>query len=217
MVNHTFGNSSGFGKIALQAAYYAQSGEDRDGVKLKAYHYTISGTYQKGKWAITPGYDALSGNDAVNPTGKNNRFDPLYGTPHRHWGFMDYFYVGTGSPAGGLNNIYLKTKYTANAFSAGVDYHHFNLNQPMKKADGKQIGKKLGQEVDFLFNYNMNKFTNIELGYSLMYATDNMPFAKGQASTDVAASAFRKSGTWFYAMLRFTPDFFYSKPVAIKQ
>ena len=105
---------SGFGKISLQAAYYFQSGKDRDAVSIDAYHYSILGIYQKGKWSIGSGYDVLSGNDAVSPSGKNNRFDPLYGTPHRHWGYMDYFYVGTGSATGGLNNFYVKGKYTGN-------------------------------------------------------------------------------------------------------
>lgn len=217
MVNHTLGNASGFGKIALQAAYYAQSGKDRDGVKLDAYHYTISGLYQKGKWSIGPGYDVLSGNDAVSPSGKNNRFDPLYGTPHRHWGYMDYFYVGTGSPAGGLQNFYVKAKFTGNALSAGIDYHYFSLHKDMKKADGTVIGKGLGSEVDFLVNYNLNKFTNIELGYSFMKATASMPFAKAQATTDAAADTYRRTGTWLYAMINIRPDFLYTKPVAIKQ
>ena len=62
----------------------------------------------------------------------------------------------------------------------------------------------------------MNKFTNIELGYSLMNAKSSMAFAKGQATTDAAADTYRKTGSWFYAMFRFTPDFFYSKKVGVK-
>jgi len=55
------------------------------------------------------------------------------------------------------------------------------------------------------------------LGYSIMNAKSSMPFAKGQATTDAVADTYRKTGNWFYAMIRFTPDFFYAKPVAIKQ
>ena len=216
MINHTLGNASGFGKIAFQGAYYAQTGKDRDGVAMDAYHYTLSATYQKGKWAFTPGYDVLSGNDAVNPSGKNNRFDPLYGTPHRHWGYMDYFYVGTGAPAGGLNNAYFKVKYTTNVLTVGLDYHSFALNKAMVKtgSDGikSTINNQLGTELDFTLNYNMNKFTNIELGYSIMNATDSMPIAKAQSAT----ATYDKTGTWFYAMINIRPDFFYSKPVALR-
>jgi len=217
MINHTIGNASGFGKIGLQLAYYNQTGKDRDGRNLNAFHYTASATYQKGKISVTPGIDVLSGDDANNPSATNKRFDPLYGTPHKHWGYMDYFYVGTGSPAGGLSNAYFKVKYASNMLSVGVDYHHFSLHKTMKKADGTNINKSLGSELDFLLNYNMNKFTNIELGYSLMFASNSMPFAKAQATTDAVANTYKKTGTWLYAMIKFTPDFLYTKPVAIKQ
>jgi hypothetical protein len=130
---------------------------------------------------------------------------------------MDYFYVGTGSPAGGLQNLYFKAKWASNLLSFGADFHHFSLDQAMKKADGTVIDKSLGNEVDMLLNYTLNKFTTIELGYSVMYATASMPFAKGQASTDAAAATFDKTATWFYAMIRIAPDFLYAKPVAIKQ
>jgi hypothetical protein len=130
---------------------------------------------------------------------------------------MDYFYVGTGSPAGGLNNPYFKIKYASNMLTLGLDYHNFSLNKGMKKADGTDVSKNLGNEFDFVLNYNLNKFSNIELGYSLMSAKSSMTFAKGQATTDAVADTYRKSGSWFYAMIKFTPDFFYTKPVAIKQ
>src|SRR6476620_2950002 len=111
---------------------------------------------------------------------------------------MDYFYVGTGSAAGGLKNPYMKFKYTGNTLTAGVDYHLFSLDKDMKKADGSFVDKKLGSEVDFVVNYNMNKFTNIELGYSMMNAKSSMTFAKGQATSDAVADTYRKTGSWFY-------------------
>ena len=210
MINSSIGDGKGFGKLAIQAAYYAQSGKNRDGVKMKnAYHYTVAVSWIKEKISITPGYDVLSGNDAN--TAEDEKFDPLYGTPHKHWGYMDYFYVGTGSPAGGLNNPYLKLKYTGKALSIGLDVHHFSLNKEMFKADGSLVGKNLGNEIDLLLNYTANRFTNIELGYSMMYAGSNMVFAKGQAATDAVADTYRKTGTWFYAMLKFSPDFFFAK------
>jgi len=218
MVSPVFGNASDFGKIAIQAAYYRQSGKDRDSKSMSAYHYTIAATYQKDHFSVTPGYDVLSGTKTSDiALGKDNSFDPLYGTPHKFWGYMDYFYAGTGSPKGGLSNPYVKFKYTANVFSAGLDLHSFSLNQDMKKADGTLVGRNLGKEADLQLSYNMNKFTNIELGYSLMKATNNMPFAKAQAVNDAVAATFDKTAQWAYVMIKFTPDFLYSKPVAIKQ
>jgi len=78
------------------------------------------------------------------------------------------------------------------------------------------LDKSLGKEVDLQLSYTMNKFTNVELGYSFMKATDSMPFAKGQATTDAVAATYNKNATWGYIMLKFTPDFFYTKPVAIR-
>jgi len=215
MITHTIGNASGFGKIALQGAFYKQTGSDRDGKNLNAFHLNLQATYQKGKFSITPGIDILSGNDSslTNTSANTNRFDPLYGTPHKFWGYMDYFYVGTGSPTGGLADPYFKIKYTSNMLTIGADYHYFTTHKAMKGTDGKF----LGSEIDLQLNYNMNKFTNIELGYSLMFASKNMPIAKAQVTTLTAAENYNRTGTWFYAMLKFTPDFFYAKPVAIKQ
>jgi hypothetical protein len=87
----------------------------------------------------------------------------------------------------------------------------------MKKADGTVIGKQLGNEVDVLLNYTLNKFTGLELGYSIMGASKSMPFAKGQATTDAVADTYRRTGTWVYLMINIRPDFFFTKPVAIKQ
>jgi hypothetical protein len=213
MLNHTLGNASGFGKIALQGAYYFQKGKNRDGQDLDAYHYAVQATYQKGNFAITPGIEYLSGNDAVSPTGKDNRFDPLYGTPHRHWGYMDFFYVGTGSAAGGLQNIFVKNKWTVNNnISFMADYHNFALASPMKRGDGSVLDNKLGTEIDIIGSLQLNKFTNLELGYCMLWGTDSMSIAKGQATT----TNWDKNATWFYAMLNIRPDFFYTKPVAIK-
>src|ERR1019366_8866057 len=115
------------------------------------------------------------------------------------------FYAGTGSPAGGLNNAYFKIKYTSNMLSLSADFHNFSLNKDMKKSEGSVIDKQLGKEIDLQLSYNMNKFTNIELGYSVMNATGSLPFAKGQATTHADAATYNSNGTWFYAMLKFTP------------
>ncbi len=220
MINKTIGNASSGFKTNLTAAAYWQSGKNRDGKSLKASHYTVALTFQKGKFSFGPGWDYLSGNEAIGSaaTGAtDNRFDPLYGTPHKFWGYMDYFYVGTGSPVGGLNNLYFKTKFTAKDFFITLDYHHFALakTQYLKGADGKTntaFDKSLGSEVDFIANYNLNKFTTLEFGYCFLKATDALEYSKlGKVGTA------DKSPTWAYLMINIRPDFFFAKPVAIKQ
>ncbi|KHJ37602.1 hypothetical protein PBAC_21950 [Pedobacter glucosidilyticus] len=210
MITPVFGNASGFGKVAVQAAYYHQNGHDRDGKKLDAYHYTISANYSKGKFTLGPGFDYLSGNKTTTPTTESNRFDPLYGTPHKFWGTMDYFYAPTGSPAAGLKDYYFKTKFTANQFYVIADYHLFETAQALANSNSQ----KLGQEIDLGINYTLNKFTTVELGYSIMKAKDNMVIAKAQPG---APADYNKTGHFGYLMINIKPDFLYTKPSAIKQ
>lgn len=124
---------------------------------------------------------------------------------------MDYFYVGSGSPKGGLNNPNLKLKYIAKTFAVGLDLHSFSLNQDMRKGDGTLVGRKLGKEADLQLNYSINKFTHLELGYSIMKATSNMPFAKGQALNDATSANFDKTGNWAYLMIKLSFDFLQRK------
>lgn len=211
--------SSRLGKVAWQAFGYGQSGKDRDGLSIsKAYHYGANFMFQKGLLSFGPGYEILSGNDGFTlKAGETHRFDPLYGTPHKHWGYMDYFYVGTGSPAGGLKDAFFKVKHAANRLTSTLDIHYFALASatPNKLKDapaGAIISPKLGMEYDLVLNYSLNKFTNVELGYSIMQGNNSLEYVK-QGSMDKT----RKLGQWGYLMLNIRPDFFYAKPVAIKQ
>jgi hypothetical protein len=220
MLNGTIGNaSSKIGKISWQAWGYAQSGKDRDGLNIKgAYHYGAFAMLQKGKYTIGPSYEILSGNDGFTQVaGQTSKFDPLYGTPHKHWGYMDYFYVGTGSPAGGLVDAQVKTKYAGSKFTAMFDAHYFALAAatPNKMKDapaGSKINNTLGFEYDFVGSYLLNKFTTLELGYSIMDGTNSLEYAKAGTMDKT-----KKLGQWVYLMINIRPDFFYTKPVAIKQ
>jgi hypothetical protein len=226
MVVHTLGNASGFGKIALNAAYYAQKGMDRDSRKLDAFTFTASGTYTKGKFTVGPGFDYLSGNKTSTVATESNRFDPLYGTPHKFWGLMDFFYAPTGSPAAGLKDAYFKAKFTANRYSLAADYHYFELANDQKTAT--PTSKKLGTELDLTLSYNLNKFTTIDLGYSIMRGTDALVYAKGQVKAAIPATpispaiqastleSYEKTGQFAYFSINIKPDFFFTKPVAIK-
>jgi hypothetical protein len=218
MANNQFGNASSFfGKVSTQAWFYAQSGKDRDGLSIKnAYHYGAFATMQKGKWSFGPGYEVLTGNNGQKVVaGQTSKFDPLYGTPHKHWGYMDYFYVGTGSPAGGLKDAYLKLKYVNKIFTFTADGHYFSLAAPtINKLDGasKLLNAKLGNEIDLVGQVAMNKFTTLELGYSIMKGSNSLEYVKSNTMDKT-----KKTGNWAYLMLNIRPDFFYTKPVAIKQ
>lgn len=205
--------SSKLGKIQWQAFAYGQSGKDRDGLAIsKAYHYGGNVMIQKGLLSFGPGYEVLSGNNATTiQAGETNRFDPLYGTPHKFRGSMDYFYAGTGSPAGGVQDAFLKFKYTGNRLTTGLDIHYLALAAPTynRMTDvpvGTLLSSKLGIEYDFLANYALNRFTNLEFGYSIMSGTNSLEYAK-QGTMDQRS----KMGTWAYLMINIRPDFLAAK------
>jgi hypothetical protein len=214
MINGTIGNASGL-KKAWQVGAYLQSGKDRDGKDLKASHFTAMLTLQKGKISFGPGFDYLSGNSPTTAATDNHRFDPLYGTPHKHWGYMDYYYVGTGSPVGGLQDAYFKVKYQANSFFVSVDAHNFRLAENTldpNNPDKASIDKDLGYEFDVIGSYNLNKFTTLEAGYAFMFANNSTEYVK-KGTMDMT----NQRPQWFYLMINIRPDFFFTKPVAIKQ
>ncbi|RFS18107.1 alginate export family protein [Emticicia sp. C21] len=199
-------------KVQWQLFGYLQSGKDRDGLAIKgAYHYGGNFMIQRGALSFGPGYEVLSGNDGFKlKAGETRRFDPLYGTPHKHWGYMDYFYVGTGSPAGGLQDAFFKFKHVNKRLTSTLDIHYFALAAatPNKTSDaptGAKVSPMLGLEYDLVLNYTLNKFTNIEAGYALMQGSNSLEYVK-QSSMDKT----RKTGQWGYLMLNIRPEFFAS-------
>lgn len=192
-------------KWMLTAGAYYQGGQDKEGFDLAAYTTTLSLGFMAKKFSYTLGWDYLSGNDAFSTSANNHRFDPLYGTPHKFWGLMDYFYAGTGSPAGGLNDPFFKIKYgSANKRLAIVlDYHYFTLGNDQKDILGNKLDKYLGSEIDLAAGYNLNKITNLELGLSYLAATKSMEYAKG-----ITPGTADKSASWAYLQINIRPDFF---------
>lgn len=192
--------------LSMIAGFYYQAGKDRDGLTVSAYTSTFALSAGKGKFSYTAGWDYVSGNDAFSSSTTNHRFDPLYGTPHKFWGTMDYFYVGTGSPAGGLNDPYFKIKYASKSkrFTAGLDYHYFALAKDQKDLSGNAINKYLGSEFDLLTTYSLNKFTTLEWGFSVMAASESMQYAKG-----ISPGTAQLTGTWSYLMINIRPEFLF--------
>jgi Alginate export len=191
--------------FSLTAGAYYQGGKDKEGLSLAAYTSTLALTYAPKKWAYTAGWDYVSGNDAFASSTTNHRFDPLYGTPHKFWGYMDYFYVGTGAPAGGLSDPYLKVKYSSASkrFTTALDYHYFMLAKDQKDGSGNAIDKYLGSEFDLISTYGLNKITNLELGICYLAASESMQYAK-----NVTPGSVKLNASWVYLQVNIKPEFF---------
>ncbi len=191
----------------LQAGAYYQAGKDRRWVQtLAAYTSTLSLTYNRQRFSWTIGWDYLSGNNSFSTSATDHRFDPLYGTPHKFWGYMDYFYAGSGSATGGLNNPFAKAKYTSrnSRLSLELDYHYFGLAAEQKKGcpKGGPVSKYLGSEADLITDYNLNKITTLELGLCGLSASHSMEYAKG-----ITPGTARLTPVWAYLQFNIQPDF----------
>lgn len=192
----------------LNAGAYYQGGKDKDGLNLNAWTSTFSLTHVVRNLTFTAGWDYVSGNNAFSGSSTNHRFDPLYGTPHKFWGYMDYFYAGSGSPTGGLSNPFLKWKYTATGgrFNAELSYHYFGLASEQKDAKGRPVPKYLGSEIDGIAGYNLNKITMVELGVCWMAAAKSMEYAKG-----IIPGSSSLNAAWAYLQINIRPDFLAGK------
>ncbi|WP_417942455.1 alginate export family protein [Flavobacterium sp. RS13.1] len=198
-------------KLNFMGSYYYQGGHDKDGRSLNANLFSITSTYQIGrKLFVGPGVDYLSGDDGtktVTADSKNNRFDPLYGTPHKFWGSMDYFYTANGFGKQGLLNYFFKIKYNAkDNLTFALDVHGFEAANTLSNGAGGELSSYLGTELDLTVKYNLTKMINIEGGYSIMKATNSMASAavKNVANADLTPQ-------FAYIMLNIKPNFLAKK------
>lgn len=189
-------------KFSFAASAFYQFGEYRDGTNLDEYLLSGSFLYAAGrKFSIGPGVDLTSGYSGSDPKKKNQRFDPLYGTPHKFWGLMDYFYVADGFGANGLQDYYLRSKYKAkDNLIFTLDAHQFMLPSAVKKDDGTKLDKKLGTEIDLIMGFNLTKAITIEGGYCAMFSTDTMSSSKVK---NVANA--QDYSDWAYVMINIRP------------
>jgi hypothetical protein len=201
LISPVFGDKNQW--LANGSLYY-QGGHNRDGLELGAYMYSAVITYKPGSVGYTAGYDYSSGNNAFSTSKTDNKFDPLYGTPHKFHGYMDYFYAASGSPSGGLGNPYLKIKYASanKRFTTELANHYFFLANDQKDVSGQVLSKYLGTEFDLTTSYKLNKFTSADLGLSFMAATRSLEYAKNLTPGTTSLSPF-----WAYLQFNIKPEF----------
>jgi hypothetical protein len=191
-------------KLSFAASAFYQGGKYREGTDLNEYLLSASAMYNVSKkFSVGPGVDITSGNNGSDPSKRFQRFDPLYGTPHKFWGLMDYFYVADGFGPNGLVNYYIRSKYKAkDNLMVSLDLHRFDLPDAVPSETGGMLSKNLGSEIDLILNYALTKVINIEGGYCTMFSTDTMTNAKVKnvrRADDVSS--------WAYLMISIKPDF----------
>jgi len=189
---------------AVTAGIYYQGGKDLNGTKLSALMAYGNLDLTIKKITIGAGFDYMGGNDAFETSATSHRFDPLYGSPHESWGYMDFFYAGTGSAPGGLVNPHGKIQYNSEnkRLVLALKYHYFSLAGKMKDNNGNALSAYLGSEWDAVLVYSLNKITTLEWGGSLIFATKSMEYAKA-----ISPGTSKLNGQWTFLQLNIKPEF----------
>lgn len=159
----------------MQAAFYYQTGKNKSAQSVSAFMASVKAAYAFDKqWSVSLGYDYLSGNDGKGD--KFKAFDPLYGTHHKFYGAMDYFYASAWQGAApGLQDAQLGVNFkTSKKVSMQLNYHYFAT---AAKLD--DVKKGLGSEVDYQLDWNVMKDVKLSAGYSFMLGTKSMDILKG--------------------------------------
>ncbi len=203
-------NFNGFFQTGSDVNSYTDSDGVEGAMDYSAYligldlNYAISKEFSAGL-----GYEAQSGQTRTDTTdgynSVNHTFNPWFGTNHKFNGFMDYFYVGSGHGAAGLQDAYLRLKYKKGKWAFGLDAHMFLTGLGVEILDNdtyiSEFNKKitagdaagaaaldprdftydsgLGTELDFQINTQINKSVKLQAGFSYMMATETLYYLKG--------------------------------------
>lgn len=191
--------NNGFGRVTLTAAAYYQFGKTATGQKLSAHLLSGQAGYAfSKKFTVGAGADLYSGG-AGGAT--SNTFDPLYGTPHKFAGLIDYFYAANGFGRNGLVDYYIKSKYKpSDRFLLTVDVHQFNTAAEVSGYSQNSLGK----EIDLVATYALTKQIGFEAGYARYFTTALLasPAVKNIANAKPQAD-------WAYLMINVKPEFIF--------
>lgn len=185
---------------ALLGAYY-QTGKTENNLLLSAYMFNSYAEIKSKKIFAGAGLDYLSGNSDKTSSDHSQSFSTLYATNHKFYGYMDYFInIPADTKQRGLIDPYLRFGIAPyKNFKTTLDAHKFYLANENGQSINK-IQKELGDELDLLMEYQPSSIINLQVGYSMMFATKNMELIKGGDKNNYNG--------WAFIMLKISPDFF---------
>lgn len=173
--------------FTISASGYYQTGiglgEDN---AVSAYLANLDLIYKADGKGVTLGTDIVSG-DANTTNNTSTSFNPLFGTHHKFYGLMDYFYVGenSGNEVGGLIDVYLKTSMKASDKLTLVAHGHYFMSESgFDGAEEYGTGEGLGFEADLILKYKVTKGFGLVAGYSQMFASEALDDAIGGSASE---------------------------------
>lgn len=166
---------------SLGGTFYYQFGQNKAGRDVSAFMWAVQAAYQLDRqWKIGIGSDYLSGADSKGG-GKYKAFDPLYGTHHKFYGAMDYFYASAfvnGVNPGLWDNQVNVAYKPSKKVNLSLAYHYFSITGEVYE-NGRETDRGLGSELDFQVDWTIMKDVKLSAGYSTMLGTHTMQVVKG--------------------------------------
>ena len=167
----------------LEASYYHQLGKNEEKMKIDAWMASAKADWSPAdNYGFEAGFDYLSGDKqfAVPPSGaigmtrhdKLRGFNPIYGSHHKFYGAMDFFYVSTYvfgfTP--GLQNAFAGIHFNPiENLTVKANYHY--MATATKLVDmNMTLGHQIGVEARYVFA----KDIQLSAGYSYMTGTETM-------------------------------------------
>lgn len=216
----TFGTDVNYkpGAWDLHGAFYFQTGTTADNLTAGGLMASVKAGYQiHPRWKASVGFDYLSGEDYKGSVGnrrdgytilkadegKSCAFNPLYGTHHKFYGSMDYFYASAylNGLAVGLQDIQAGVDFKASEkTSLMLNYHYFAAASEVAV---EMLDKGLGHELDFQLSTKLMKDVTLMAGYSFMSGTETMDCVKGGDHNSWQ--------DWAWVSLNISPRIFSSK------
>jgi hypothetical protein len=171
-------------KLSISGTYYYQAGnnpvKNSPAIKTNAWMAAAKADYSVNKnVSFGIGCDYLSGRDMNSTSSRITYFNPLYGTHHKFYGFMDYFYVSSAHDNVGLWDSYINLNLNAaEKLSWQIALHHFESAARVINYSGAKAASALGNEADITFGYKVMNDVNLNGGYSQMFTDPSMKYVK---------------------------------------
>lgn len=195
-----------YGQWKSQLSGFFQTGKASNGKDKEAYLLSASVGYQVAPpVTLTLGADYLSGDSLSNSSNETRAFDPLYGTHHKFYGFMDYYYVGNSHSNVGLFDAYFNIGYKASPkTSLGLNSHLFRATGNINDGIGNSLSKSLGGEFDLTFNHQILPMVGLTGGYSTYLHTEALRTVKNTPNA-------RNWQDWLWLSININPKIFAAK------
>jgi len=211
----TFGSNIFYKKrnLNITGTFYYQTGnnpiKNSPSIKTSAWMAAAKADYKiDEKFTLGIGSDYLSGSNMNQTSAKVTYFNPLYGTHHKFYGFMDYFYVSSPHKNVGLWDSYVNLNLNATEkLNFQLALHHFESTGKVIDYSGNTASSTLGNEADITFGYNIMKEVKLTGGYSQMFATNSMRYVKNILPNQ----SMKPVQNWIWLSLNITPEILISK------